>query len=165
MGIDNTFGKAFAKSQLSAGVNIPLKGNVLVSVKDSDKEIVKDYIKNLTEMGFKIYATKGTSFFLKKINLSCKTIKKVKEGSPNIVDKMDQGKINLIFNTTEGNQAIRDSFTLRRSAIDNKIPYYTTMAGAKAVVEAIKTLKQKKLEVSSLQKFYKKEKLGNFLEI
>jgi len=165
MGIDTTFGKAFAKSQLSAGVNIPLKGNVLVSVKDGDKEIVKGYIEDLSKIGFQIYATKGTANFLKMIGLNCKTIKKVKDGSPNIVDYMDQGKINLVFNTTEGSQAIKDSFTLRRSAINNKIPYYTTMAGAKAIVEAIKSIKQKKLDVCSLQKYFIKEKLGNFIEL
>ena len=165
MGIDTTFGKAFAKSQLSAGVNIPLKGNVLVSVKDDDKEIVKSYIEDLSKIGFQIYATKGTANFLKMIGLNCKTIKKVKDGSPNIVDYMDQGKINLVFNTTEGSQAIKDSFTLRRSAINNKIPYYTTMAGAKAIVEAIKSIKQKKLDVCSLQKYFIKEKLGNFIEL
>ena len=165
MGIDTTFGKAFAKSQLSAGVNIPLKGNVLVSVKDGDKEIVKSYIEDLSKIGFQIYATKGTANFLKMIGLNCKTIKKVKDGSPNIVDYMDEGKINLVFNTTEGSQAIKDSFTLRRSAINNKIPYYTTMAGAKAIVEAIKSIKQKKLDVCSLQKYFIKEKLGNFIEL
>ena len=165
MGIDTTFGKAFAKSQLSAGVNIPLKGNVLVSVKDGDKEIVKSYIEDLSKIGFQIYATKGTANFLKMIGLNCKTIKKVKDGSPNIVDYMDQGKINLVFNTTEGSQAIKDSFTLRRSAINNKIPYYTTTAGAKAVVEAIKTIIKKELDVCSLQKFFKKEKLGNFIKL
>ena len=165
MGIDTTFGKAFAKSQLSAGVNIPLKGNVLVSVKDGDKEIVKSYIEDLSKIGFQIYATKGTANFLKMIGLNCKTIKKVKDGSPNIVDYMDQGKINLVFNTTEGSQAIKDSFTLRRSAINNKIPYYTTMAGAKAIVEAIKSIKQKKLDVCSLQKYFIKEKLGNFIKL
>ena len=78
---------------------------------------------------------------------------------------MDQGKINLVFNTTEGSQAIKDSFTLRRSAINNKIPYYTTMAGAKAIVEAIKSIKQKKLDVCSLQKYFIKEMLGNFIEL
>ena len=165
MGIDTTFGKAFAKSQLSAGVTIPLKGNVLVSVKNSDKEIVRGYIQDLSQIGFKIYATKGTANFLQVMGLNCKTIKKVKEGSPNIVDYMDEGKINLIFNTTEGSQAIRDSFRLRRSAINNKIPYYTTTAGAKAVVKAIKTIIKKELDVCSLQKFFKKEKLGNFIKL
>ena len=95
--------------------------------------------------------------------INCKTVKKVKEGKPNIVDYMNKGKINIIFNTTEGSQAIKDSFTLRRSAINNKIPYYTTISGAKAIVEAIKTLKEKDLNVSSLQKYFKKEKLGNFI--
>ena len=165
MGIDTTFGEAFAKSQLSAGIKIPLKGNILVSVKDSDKTIVKNYIKELHDLGFKIFATKGTADFLKTHGLNCKKLKKFIEGSPNIVDYMNQGKIDLIFNTTEGSQAIKDSFTLRRAAINNKIPYYTTMAGSRALVEAIKTMTIKNLEVSSLQKFYKKEKLGHIIEL
>ena len=158
MGIDYNFGKAFAKSQLSADVNLPLKGNLFVSVKNSDKNIVYEHVENLKKIGFKIYATKGTANFLKKRNIMCKKIKKVKEGKPNIVNLINEKKINLIFNTTEGSLAIKDSFTLRRAAINNKIPYYTTMAGAKAVVEAIKQLTNYSLEISSLQKYFFKTK-------
>ena len=158
MGIDYNFGKAFAKSQLSADVNLPLKGNLFVSVKNSDKNIVYEHVENLKKIGFKIYATKGTANFLKKRNIVCKKIKKVKEGKPNIVNLINEKKINLIFNTTEGSLAIKDSFTLRRAAINNKIPYYTTMAGAKAVVEAIKQLTNYSLEISSLQKYFFKTK-------
>ena len=164
MGIDYNFGKAFAKSQLAAGVNLPLKGNLFVSVKNTDKHFVYEHVKNLKNHGFKISATKGTANFLKKKNIDCVSIKKVKEGKPNIVKFINEKKINLIFNTTEGSQAIKDSFTLRRAAIYNKIPYYTTMAGAKAAVEAIKELSKKNLKISSLQKYFFKTKLNKIIK-
>ena len=164
MGIDYNFGKAFAKSQLSAGVNLPLKGNLFVSVKNADKHFVYEHVKNLKNHGFKISATKGTANFLKEKNIDCVSIKKVKEGKPNIVKFINEKKINLIFNTTEGSQAIKDSFTLRRAAIYNKIPYYTTMAGAKAAVEAIKELSKKNLKISSLQKYFFKTKLNKIIK-
>ena len=164
MGIDYNFGKAFAKSQLAAGVNLPLKGNLFVSVKNADKHFVYEHVKNLKNHGFKISATKGTANFLKKKNIDCVSIKKVKEGKPNIVKFINEKKINLIFNTTEGSQAIKDSFTLRRAAIYNKIPYYTTMAGAKAAVEAIKELSKGNLEISSLQKYFFKTKINKVVK-
>ena len=164
MGIDYNFGKAFAKSQLAAGVNLPLKGNLFVSVKNADKHFVYEHVKNLKNHGFKISATKGTANFLKEKNIDCVSIKKVKEGKPNIVKFINEKKINLIFNTTEGSQAIKDSFTLRRAAIYNKIPYYTTMAGAKAAVEAIKELSKKNLKISSLQKYFFKTKLNKIIK-
>ena len=164
MGIDYNFGKAFAKSQLSAGVDLPLKGNLFVSVKNTDKHFVYEHVKNLKNHGFKISATKGTANFLKKKNIDCVSIKKVKEGKPNIVKFINEKKINLIFNTTEGSQAIKDSFTLRRAAIYNKIPYYTTMAGAKAAVEAIKELSKGNLKISSLQKYFFKTKLNKIIK-
>ena len=164
MGMDFNFGKAFAKSQLSAGVNLPLNGNLFVSVKNSDKEFVYENVKNLKKIGFKIFATRGTANFLKSKKIDCVLIKKVKEGSPNIVNYINNRKINLIFNTTEGSQAIKDSFTLRRAAISNKIPYYTTMAGAKASVEAIKELSKKNLQISSLQKYFFKTKINKVIK-
>ena len=164
MGIDYNFGKAFAKSQLSANVNLPLKGNLFVSVKSSDKYFIYEHVKNLMNLGFKIYATKGTANFLKEKNIDCFETKKVKEGTPNIVNFINKKKINLIFNTTEGTQAIKDSFTLRRAAINNKVPYYTTIAGAKASVEAIKELSKKSLDISSLQKYFFKTKINRVIK-
>ena len=164
MGMDYNFGKAFAKSQLSANINLPLKGNLFVSVKDSDKHFIYDHVKNLKNLGFKISATKGTANFLKRKNIDCISIKKVKEGKPDIVNFINEKKISLIFNTTEGTQAIKDSFTLRRSAIYNRIPYYTTMAGAKAVVEAIKELSKGNLKISSLQKYFFKTKINKVIK-
>ncbi|PPR37544.1 MAG: Carbamoyl-phosphate synthase large chain [Alphaproteobacteria bacterium MarineAlpha6_Bin4] len=164
MGMDFNFGKAFAKSQLSAGVNLPLSGNVFISVKNSDKNSIYENVKNLNQIGFKIFATKGTANFLKEKKINCFFIKKVKEGTPNIVNYINEKKIDLIFNTTEGAQAIKDSFTLRRAAINNKIPYYTTMSGAKASVEAIKELSKNKLQISSLQKYFFNTKINKVLK-
>ena len=164
MGMDYNFGKAFAKSQLSANIDLPLKGNLFVSVKNEDKQFVYEHVKSLKSLGFKISATKGTANFLKEKNIDCLSIKKVKEGKPNIVSFINEKKINLIFNTTKGASAIKYSFTLRRSAINNKIPYYTTMAGAKAVVEAIKELSKKSLEISSLQKYFFKTKINRLVK-
>ena len=164
MGMDFSFGKAFAKSQLSAGVNLPLTGNLFISVKNSDKNFFYENIKNLKNIGFKIFATKGTANFLKEKKIDCISIKKVKEGKPNIVNYINERKIDLIFNTTEGSQAIKDSFTLRRAAINNKIPYYTTKSGAKASIEAIKELSKKSLEISSLQKYFFKTKFNRVIK-
>ena len=164
MGMDYNFGQAFAKSQLSANVDLPLKGNLFVSVKNADKQFVYEHVRKLKNLGFTIFATKGTAMFLKEKNIKCSLIKKVKEGKPNIVNFINEKKINLIFNTTEGSQAIKDSFTLRRAAINNKIPYYTTIAGAKATVEAIKELSRKNLEISSLQKYFFKTKLNRIVK-
>jgi len=164
MGMDYNFGMAFAKSQLSANVDLPLKGNLFVSVKNEDKQFVYEHVKNLKRLGFKISATKGTANFLKEKNIDCLLIKKVKEGKPNIVSFINEKKINIIFNTTKGSSAIRDSFTLRRAAINNKVPYYTTMAGAKAVVEAIKELSKKNLKISSLQKYFFKRKINRLVK-
>jgi carbamoyl-phosphate synthase large subunit len=164
MGMDYNFGMAFAKSQLSANIELPLKGNLFVSVKNEDKQFVYEHVKNLKRLGFKIFATKGTANFLKEKNIDCLLIKKVKEGKPNIVSFINEKKINLIFNTTKGSGAIRDSFTLRRAAINNKVPYYTTMAGAKAVVEAIKELSKKNLKISSLQKYFFKRKINRLIK-
>ena len=164
MGMDYNFGQAFAKSQLSANVDLPLKGNLFVSVKNADKQVVYENVRKLKKLGFTIFATKGTAMFLKEKNIKCSLIKKVKEGKPNIVNFINEKKIDLIFNTTEGSQAIKDSFTLRRAAINNKIPYYTTIAGAKATVEAIKELSRKNLEISSLQKYFFKTKLNRIVK-
>ena len=149
---------------LFLNVDLPLKGNLFVSVKNADKQFVYEHVRKLKNLGFTIFATKGTAMFLKEKNIKCSLIKKVKEGKPNIVNFINEKKINLIFNTTEGSQAIKDSFTLRRAAINNKIPYYTTIAGAKATVEAIKELSRKNLEISSLQKYFFKTKLNRIVK-
>ncbi|HEV2673228.1 MAG TPA: carbamoyl-phosphate synthase large subunit [Aliidongia sp.] len=154
MGLDFDFGRAFAKSQLGSGVSLPLAGTVFVSVRDRDKAGVIEPCRKLVEMGFKLVATSGTGALLKDAGLPVDIVNKVLEGRPHIVDRMVSGGVQLIFNTTEGSQAISDSFSLRRTALTHTIPYYTTLAGAKASVHAIQALKSGSLEVAALQSYF-----------
>ncbi len=154
MGIDIDFEGAFAKSQIAAGINLPLLGNVFISVKDKDKKNVVEPAKKLIDLGFSIIATKGTSDFLNSCGISLSTINKVKEGRPHIVDLIKDGKIQLIFNTTEGKQAISDSYELRREALNQSIPYYTTISGGIAATKAIERIKTGNLGVYPIQKYF-----------
>jgi carbamoyl-phosphate synthase large subunit len=155
MGLDRDFGSAFAKSQLSASNPIPLGGTVFISVKDSDKKHVADLAKALIHLGYKIIATRGTASFLEKSSVEVTQVNKVLEGRPHIVDMMKDGGVNLVINTTEGASAIADSFSIRRTALLNKIPYSTTIAGSKALVKAIERMKQDEgLAVYSLQSYF-----------
>jgi carbamoyl-phosphate synthase large subunit len=154
MGIDVDFGRAFAKSQLGSGTDLPLQGAVFVSVRDRDKPAMREPCRRLVEMGFALIATKGTADFLREAGLPVEVTNKVLEGRPHIVDRMLSGGVQLVFNTTEGAQAIADSFSLRRTALTNAIPYYTTVAGARAAVQAIQALKAGSLEVASLQSYF-----------
>jgi len=154
MGLDADFGRAFAKSQLGSGTDLPLAGRVFVSVRDHDKAAVVEPCRRLAEMGFALIATRGTGQFLQSAGLEVEMVNKVLEGRPHIVDRMVSGEVQLIFNTTEGAQAIADSFSLRRSALTIGIPYYTTVAGARAAVQAIAALRAGSLEVASLQSYF-----------
>jgi carbamoyl-phosphate synthase large subunit len=154
MGLDADFGRAFAKSQLGSGTSLPLAGTVFVSVRNHDKQAVVEPCRKLVEMGFKLVATSGTAQCLKDAGIPVDVVNKVLEGRPHIVDRMVSGGVQLIFNTTEGSQAISDSFSLRRTALTHAIPYYTTLAGAKASVHAIQALKSGSLEVGALQSYF-----------
>jgi carbamoyl-phosphate synthase large subunit len=153
MGIDRDFAMAFFKSQLGAGQKLPLGGTVFVSVKESDKARIVAPVKELSDMGFKVIATRGTKRYLEANGISCETINKVLEGRPHIVDAMKNGDVHLVFNTTEGSKALSDSKDIRRTALLHHIPYYTTLAGAVAVTRAIKALKSDTLQVAPLQAF------------
>jgi carbamoyl-phosphate synthase large subunit len=155
MGISDDFGTAFAKSQIAAGNTLPTSGNVFFSVKDSDKPRAIEIAHKFYQMGFKIIATKGTCIEFIKNNIPSEFILKVAEGRPNIVDAIINDKIDLIVNTTIGGQTIRDSFSIRRTALDRQVPYVTTIRGAKAAVLAIKALKDKKVSVKSIQSYYR----------
>jgi len=155
MGIDTDFPRAFAKSQLSAGSTIPMSGLVFLSVKESDKPAITHVAKDLLALGFTLIATSGTANHLKAAGLACDTVKKVREGSPHIVDMLKAGKIALVINTTEGAAAIADSFSIRRTTLLNKLPYYTTIAGAKAAAQAIAAIKHGGgLDVRSIQSYF-----------
>jgi carbamoyl-phosphate synthase large subunit len=156
MGLDTDFDRAFAKSQLGGGTKIPLSGTVFISVKEGDKAAMVEPGRRLAEMGFKLLATRGTARFLDKAGLKCEVINKVLQGRPHIVDAMKNGEVQLVFNTTEGAEAIADSFALRRTALINKIPYYTTVAGSQAASQAIAALRSGSLEVAPLQSYFKR---------
>jgi carbamoyl-phosphate synthase large subunit len=153
MGLDADFALAFAKAQAGAGVELPKTGRVFISVKDRDKPTMVPIARKLTELGFTIVATERTQNHFLAEGIPAKRINKVLEGQPHIVDAMIDGEIQLVINTTEGAQAIADSFSLRRTALTNSIPYYTTVAGARAAVAAIEALRRGALEVAPLQSY------------
>lgn len=138
MGVGDTFGAAFAKALLGAGQRVPHQGRVFVSVREADKTQVVDIAKDLLALGFTIVATHGTARTLQQAGVDCEPINKVTEGRPHIVDKIKNDEIDFIVNTTEGEQAIADSFTIRRSAVQHKVAYTTTLAGGKAICLALR---------------------------
>ncbi len=153
MGVDTDFGRAFAKSQLGAGTELPLSGCVFISVKDEDKPAFIEICRDLVSDGFTIVATGGTTAALTAAGVPATHINKVMEGRPHAVDAMLSGEINLVFNTAKGAAAIRDSFSLRQTALTNKIPYYTTVSGSRAAGQAIRAMRQGNLQVRTLQDF------------
>ena len=153
MGLDRNFGRAFAKSQIGAGLRLPLSGNVFISVKDADKEEVVASARELIGMGFELIATRGTALALEAKGIPVRFINKVMEGRPHVVDALKNGEIHLVFNTTEGAVALTDSLSIRRTALTLKVPYYTTIAGAAAATQAIAALQAGSLEVAPLQSY------------
>ena len=155
MGIGKDFAQAFTKSQLGASVDLPKSGTVFISVKDDDKAEMIDICRNLKALGFHILATSGTATFLNDAGIDTETVNKVMQGRPHAVDFMVDGKIDLVFNTAHGAASIRDSFSLRQTALTNSIPYYTTVPEARASVQAIKTIQDDNLAVKSIQNYLK----------
>jgi carbamoyl-phosphate synthase large subunit len=154
MGLDSSFARAFLKAQLGAGQRLPKSGTVFISLKDKDKPAMVPAARRLLEMGFDIVATPGTASFLRNQGLDVRAINKVHQGSPHVVEAMQRGEIKLVFNTVAGQKAIADSFSLRQAALMGQIPYYTTMAGALAAVEAVGALASGDLEVAPLQSYF-----------
>jgi len=154
MGIAPDFPRAYAKAQMGAGVRLPRAGNVFVSVRDRDKSALVDMARQLICMGFTILATRGTAQYLADQGLDVTSVKKVREGRPNIVDMMKSGDVQLVFNTTEGTKAIADSYDIRRTALVNGIPYSTTLSGCAAVVKAIQAVTAGQLDVAPLQSYF-----------
>ncbi|TCR69768.1 carbamoyl-phosphate synthase large subunit [Bosea sp. BK604] len=154
IGLDRSFDIAFAKSQLGAGSKVPVKGTVFVSVRDEDKPRIVESVRILADLGFRILATGGTLRLLQDEGIPAAKINKVLEGRPHVVDAIKNGEIQLVFNTTDGPQALADSRSLRRSALLHKVPYYTTLAGAIAAAEGIKAYRSGDLEVRSLQSYF-----------
>jgi carbamoyl-phosphate synthase large subunit len=154
MGLDYDFGAAFAKSQLGVGNLLPAQGLVFISVRDRDKAAMVELGQVLAKHGYGLIATAGTGHALRAAGLDVELINKVHQGRPHIVDRIKDGEIALVLNTTEGQQAIRDSYSLRRAALVHKVPYYTTVAGARAVVQAMSAWQARDLAVAPLQSYH-----------
>ncbi|HVB69381.1 MAG TPA: carbamoyl-phosphate synthase large subunit, partial [Acetobacteraceae bacterium] len=155
MGLDSSFERAFAKSQLGAGVILPAAGTVFLSVKDGDKRGVPGLARRLTEMGFALLATRGTAATIREAGLAVAVVNKVLEGRPHCVDAILSGEVQLVVNTASGAQSVADSYAIRRGALTHLVPHYTTMAGAKAAVHAIAALRAGALEVAPLQSYFR----------
>ncbi len=147
------FARAFAKSQLGGGTVLPTAGCAFISVKDDDKPFILEAAKVLLAQGFKLIATGGTHAYLVDQGLEVAFVKKVLEGRPHIVDAMKNGEVQILINTTEGKQSLADSFSIRRTALMMKIPYFTTTPAAQAAAHAIAAIKAGELDVRAIQEY------------
>jgi len=159
MGIDEDFGLAYYKAQLSAGYRLPERGNVFISVSDRDKPKIRELAKGFYELGFRIYTTTGTYKFLKKHGIPTERVMKVSEGRPNVVDMIINGNIHLVINTPSGKREKSDAYFIRRTAVQFNVPYYTTVRAGYAVLEAIKSFRKLRktdntLKVNSIQELH-----------
>jgi carbamoyl-phosphate synthase large subunit len=154
MGIDTDFDAAFSKALIAGGIRLPKSGTVFVSVKDSDKAHIVPAVEAMVELGFKVIATEGTAAFLAETGLPVEPVNKVAQGRPHIVDKLTDGQVQLVFNTTEGWQSLKDSHSIRATALQRKVPYFTTAAASLAVARSLGALRGRALEVRSLQSYY-----------
>ncbi|HET9020086.1 MAG TPA: carbamoyl-phosphate synthase large subunit, partial [Acetobacteraceae bacterium] len=155
MGLDSSFERAFAKSQLGAGVKLPAAGGVFLSVRDADKTASVAVARRLVELGFTILATRGTAARLREAGLPVSVVNKVLEGRPHCVDAIKSGEVQLVINTASGAQAVADSFAIRRTALTHGVPHYTTIAGARAAAHAIAAMRAGALEVAPLQAYFR----------
>jgi carbamoyl-phosphate synthase large subunit len=152
MGWDRSFPRAFLKAQMGAGVQLPQGGRVFVSIRDADKTgSMLDTARILSALGFTILATKGTNAWLSSHGIACEMVNKLYEGGRTIVDRMKDGEVALVMNTTEGTQAISDSRDIRSVALSERIPYFTTAAGANAAAQAIRAREEGEVGVRALQ--------------
>ncbi len=154
MGIDNDISMAFAKAQIAAGSALPLAGTAFISVKDEDKPKLPEFAGDLEGLGFKIMATTGTAAYLESIGVGCTVVKKVMEGRPHVVDHIKNGEVQLVVNTTFGQKEVEQSYSIRRSALVHRVPYFTTISAARAAVGAIGALVRKGLDVKAIQDYY-----------
>jgi carbamoyl-phosphate synthase large subunit len=157
MGIDTSFGMAFAKSQFAAGYSLPTGGSVFISVRDRDKGAILAVAKIFRELGFVIYATQGTSAYLARHGIENRTVPKLKEGRPHVIDHIKNGEINLVINTATGRKTVSDAYLIRRATLVYNLPYATTIAGAGAMARAIAALRVGELQVRSLQEYYSRD--------
>jgi carbamoyl-phosphate synthase large subunit len=154
MGIDDDFFHAFMKAQIGASNEPAESGQVFISVRDKDKWSVVPVARTLVELGFELVSTKGTARYLKENGLDARVVNKVKEGQPHIVDDIINGEIAMVINTTVGTSAVADSRSIRRETLNRAIPYFTTLAGARAAIQAMAESKTSAPGVKSLQEFH-----------
>jgi carbamoyl-phosphate synthase large subunit len=154
MGLDDSLGLAFAKSQLAAGQQLPAHGNVLISVRNADKPTILPLARRLLDLDFTILATSGTAEFLNKHNVNCTMVNKISQGRPHLLDKVQDNQVQWIINTSMGSRTTEDSYSIRRSALDYHIPYSTTATGALSMVRALETVREKKMEVKAIQEYF-----------
>jgi carbamoyl-phosphate synthase large subunit len=154
MGIDRDFDIAFSKAMLGAGMILPQKGTAFVSVKDTDKDNILPAVEKLVELGFSIIATTGTAAYLASKGLPVSAVNKVAQGRPHIVDRLLDGDVDLVFNTTEGWQSLKDSHSIRATTLQKRVPYFTTAAASLAAARSIEAVRGHALEVASLQSYY-----------
>ncbi len=155
MGVGRSFAEAYYKSQLATGSILPESGTAFISVRDTDREGSVEVARQLIDLGFRVVATRGTARAIQQAGIDCEVVNKVFEGRPHIVDKIIDGEIDLVVNTTEGTQSIADSFTIRRQALQNKVVCTTTISGGLATCEAIRHRREKELNVYRLQDLHK----------
>jgi carbamoyl-phosphate synthase large subunit len=156
IGLDVSFGRAFAKSQMSVDSKLPQDGCAFISVRNRDKPTVVRLARELTELGFSLVATRGTAAAIAQAGVSVEPIQKIQEGRPNVIDLMTNGAIDLVINTPEGKRSQEDSYQLRRTALTLNIPYCTTISGAFAAVQGIRSLREGETEVRSLQEYHQR---------
>jgi len=156
MGIDTSFPRAFAKAALGTGLRLPDQGRAFISVQDEDKNSVGDVAWRLHQLGFELVATHGTAAYLRRAGLLAEGVNKVREGRPHIVDRMKNGEIHFVVNTVDASHSVRDSVSIRRTALLRDIPYFTTIDGARAAAGAIDALRQRPLTARSLQEYLKR---------
>jgi carbamoyl-phosphate synthase large subunit len=154
MGIDEDFGLAYAKAQSASNNTIPTEGRIFISVKDKDKAQTVDIAKKLALLGFSLVATRGTARYLSDNGITVETINKVTEGRPHVVDLIKNREVQFIINTVTGTHAQKDSYSIRRSALQYRVPYTTTISGAKAVVKAIERLLHSQIDIKSIQEYH-----------
>jgi carbamoyl-phosphate synthase large subunit len=154
MGIASDFDTAFAKALLGAGMTLPQGGTAFVSVQDADKDHIVPAVEKMVELGFRIIATGGTAAHLQDKGLPVEVVNKVAQGRPHIVDRLLDGEVAIVFNTTEGWQSLKDSHSIRTTALNKKVPYFTTAPASLSAARAIEALRGHALEVASLQSYY-----------
>jgi carbamoyl-phosphate synthase large subunit len=150
MGRGRTFAGAYAKACAAAGMQLPRGGEAFLSIRNEDKAEVLALAKQLKELGFGLAATTGTADFLNSYDLGCRAVNKVAEGSPHCVDAIREGRFSLVINTTSNERAIKDSFSIRRAALERKVPYSTVLSSARAMIDAIREERGGPLEILPL---------------